>query len=306
MKQGKYYVESGRVSGKGAAISFAVAAAAGAVVGFVYGVVDMINPMIFLNVLGVILLAGAVGAGAHFGRRIGHVRKDHVADGAALFGGLVGLYFAWGGWFFALTSWSSTFLTNPNGLWLMIKLVNMKGAWSLKGSTPTGGILWVIWACEALIVIGGAWLVVRSMGEGEAYCEGLDCWADEETVGTYEVPGDLAAVQRAFEDGDYSAIGGWTRRAASDAEVLKATVKYCESPQTPYFLTLDVVTRSTNAKGEEEEDTSNFFRLMNVTKEVRELVAGGGGAAGGAGGAEAAADGAKKDGADAGGSESPA
>src|SRR5512140_1469957 len=87
------------------------------------------------------LLVGVIAA-AGIGR--GKARHPGLATLLGLGVGLVALYASWAVWIFAFFRRSGAevaladLLLQPGPLWRIIGAVNAQGAWSIKGSTPTG------------------------------------------------------------------------------------------------------------------------------------------------------------------------
>jgi hypothetical protein len=114
----------------------------------------------------------------------GKVRNQGVGTALGLGIGLFTLYFQWVTWIYALVHRNDgelgflPLLLNPSGLWEAITIVNSKGAWTMHGATPTGGVLWALWAVEAAIILGfplvAAWGVARA-----PFCEACRTWCEE-------------------------------------------------------------------------------------------------------------------------------
>ncbi len=66
---------------------------------------------------------------------------------------------------------------HPAATWEIITAVNAEGWYSIKKLTPSGIVLWVMWAIEALVVVGVPLLMAPSRIEHEAYCETCGRWS---------------------------------------------------------------------------------------------------------------------------------
>ena len=115
------------------------------------------------------------------------VRNTAVAAAVSLAVALVFFYFAWSTWLFALMrrgdepsdiSWVALTLS-PMAVWDLVNEVNRVGAWNLKGSTPTGGLLWFLWAIEAAILIGLPTFIGLTV-TSSPFCETADEWLEEQ------------------------------------------------------------------------------------------------------------------------------
>jgi hypothetical protein len=62
-------------------------------------------------------------------------------------------------------------LLSPAAVLHLIAEVNAVGAWSIGGSTPTGGALWSVWGIEAALFGGVALFGTALMFADTPYCE---------------------------------------------------------------------------------------------------------------------------------------
>lgn len=281
MRHGRYYQESGRFDLGGATTAMVVGLLAGALIGFLYGVIDNVNPLIYVNALGSLACGWVAGAGAGLGARWGKVRNARAAALAGLAAGVVALWASWIGWTFALLDWE-TLLLDPRPLSALIQLVNAKGAWTLKGATPTGWALWGIWSIEALMILGaavfGAWCMISE----EPYCEECGAWADDE-VTTHVAPyADRAALVKSLEAEDYEALLALPGISPSLAPRFLVEARRCPRRGAPYFLKLSIQTTQKNSKGHDETSTERFVTNLLVPERVYEWVRAGGAAPGAA------------------------
>jgi hypothetical protein len=103
-----------------------------------------------------------------------------VSTGVAL----ATLYVAWAVWTYALLRRDdvdvnlSALLLQPTALAKLIVAVNEHGAWSLKGFTPTGALLWVLWSLEAVFLVGVP-LVLAHDAVTTPFCEACGAFCAE-------------------------------------------------------------------------------------------------------------------------------
>ncbi|MFO0593655.1 MAG: hypothetical protein U0228_00050 [Myxococcaceae bacterium] len=115
------------------------------------------------------------------------VRGPLPASLVGAFAGLISLWAMWIFWLYALLHREEgagqdvgllDLAINPFATWKLIELVNETGSWSLKGATPTGAILWIIWGCEAAILVGlPMWLTASNASD--PFCEKCDTWCEQ-------------------------------------------------------------------------------------------------------------------------------
>jgi hypothetical protein len=178
----RYYQPSGRVSPRVLLLGV-LALPALALAATLYSYITLYLPIIGLVT---VILTVALGFGSALATNLvlhhGKVRSRWFAALASLGLGLFTTWFMWVTWGYAVLHRGDggsdvpfIALVWPAGLWQLINAVNETGAWSFKGATPTGGVLWVMWAIEAAILIG--FPLVTGLGvANEPYCEHCDTW----------------------------------------------------------------------------------------------------------------------------------
>jgi len=181
MTHSRYYQPSGRVSPRVLLLGV-LALPALALAATLYSYVTLYLPIIGL--VTVILTVG-LGFGSALATNLvlhhGKVRSRWFAALVSLGLGLFTTWFMWVTWGYAVlhrgegSDVSFLAMVWPPGLWRLINAVNETGAWSFKGATPTGGVLWVMWAIEAGILLGFP-LVTGLSVANEPYCEHCDTW----------------------------------------------------------------------------------------------------------------------------------
>jgi hypothetical protein len=169
----------------------------------------------------------------------GKVRSPWFAGVVSLGIGLFTTWFMWVTWGYALLHRSDSdvpflALVWPPGLWELMQAVNEHGAWSFKGATPTGAVLWVMWAIEAAILIG--FPLVTGLGVArEPYCEHCDDWCGHAEALFITPPVEQAETAEHLERLDF----GWLQNMGG-----------VERPPPPRFTRWDLFEcgcRATNA-----------------------------------------------------------
>lgn len=276
MAVGEVYQESGKFTAGGAALTTAMACLAGAVGGLVYGVVDQVNPLIILNVLGVVFVAMIVVAGAGMGANLGKVRNGTVVALASLIGGVVALWAAWVGFVWSITSWNLFLASDPVSLWAAIEYISAEGAWSIKGATPTGGMLWFIWGCEGLAIVGMAAVAGFAALDDSPFCEACGVWADTETNAVLQTPEDVEGLTTGMTSGDFTALAALPKGDDKAPTWIEAKVQACPRQGTPFYLSVVGKARTKNAKGEEEVQSFDLVKLLEVDAETAGIIKVGG------------------------------
>lgn len=153
----------------------------------VYAYIDVYSPIAgVVSILFVIGFAVALGMTLRVVGSFAKVRSAPFMTAAGILCGLVGLYAAWAGFEAALLGKAAKageetpgfleLLAAPGAVWELAKLINHHGWYSIKSATPTGGVLWVMWAIEAAIVVVGVAIMAPSGVVDEVFCERCDRW----------------------------------------------------------------------------------------------------------------------------------
>ena len=155
-------------------------------------------------------------------------------------------------------------LTQPAEMWDAIRRLNETGSWSLKGTTPTGILLWVVWASELLIIAGMAYFISRGQAR-EPFSESANEWADEETLAQpLSYAADAGRTRAALESGQFNSLTVFP--PDSDDEQF-ARLKLYTAPNDPfcYYLTLENVTLTFDSKGTASEEADTVVQYLTIS-----------------------------------------
>ncbi|MDP6360159.1 MAG: hypothetical protein QF473_33900, partial [Planctomycetota bacterium] len=114
---------------------------------------------------------------------------------AGLVAGILALYSGWVFFEFALlnrygsvsipaSSLPDMFLS-PVALWKTAETINANGWYSIRGTTPSGIVLWIFWAIEAVLVVGMAAVLAPAAIDEEVFCEQCFDWCDSSDLPVY-------------------------------------------------------------------------------------------------------------------------
>lgn len=170
------YVPSGKLTPHGIVMMTTAGVLAAIPIGLVYSAATHYIPLI--GVINALFIFGASTALAkiifYFGK-LGKIRNPMLACTVGLISALAMIYCAWA--FYVCMVEEFTFeMFYPGVLWEEIGRINETGVWSVKGSTPTGIVLWVLWAAEAIGLVGLTALLVRAEIAGWPFCEQCEKW----------------------------------------------------------------------------------------------------------------------------------
>jgi len=268
MNADRYYRHSGRFSPLSVGKAVALGLLASVPMAFIYAYIIVYIPIIgvvtFLLTGGFAAMVGlAVGGALHAGK----VRSNVVAVVTALPVALFALWASWVIWVHALLARADAdvglldLAMSPAGLWEVITLINEKGAWSMKGFTPTGGVLWALWAGEAAI-IAGIILVMAVQMLSSPFCEACDRWCEEHKAIAVLGPTRKDALAPRLEQGDYAVLKELT--GATGAAFTQIDLHQCSQCQTTSALTATSVT-VTQKNGKQEKNEKALLKFLLIS-----------------------------------------
>lgn len=172
---------------------------------FVYAWIDVYSPIAgYVSILFVWGLAMGASLPVAFAGRLLRIRSTNQMRVAGALTGLLTLYFAWVffAWVFirreATDPPSAWFwMQTPAALWDFAQIVGREGWYKLNGIAISGIVLWILWAMEAVIVVGAGFVMAPTGIAGEGFCEDCDTWMTEKQhVVIPVVDGQLAGIVR--------------------------------------------------------------------------------------------------------------
>lgn len=278
-----YYQPSNKMPIGGVLLFLLGGVLAAAVLAFVYIYAIWYIPFVYINfflclgfglVLGGILMLLA---------RAGKLRSPKGVAVLAVLVGLAAIYLEWSVYLTLLfnsettgtgrdadtsTSFSSSLfgdvLTHPGAMWEAIGKINATGTWSLKGATPSGLFLWVIWLLELIIILGGAYFLARSQAD-EPFSEVTNEWADEETLAhPIAYAYDAAQTRTALETGQFHALA--PHAAQSEFDPFARLKLHCVAADPGCrYLTLENVTTKVDDKGKATQSTATVVQHLAIS-----------------------------------------
>lgn len=201
------YRHSGRFTASGLLAGLCAGATAGIVVAFAYSYATVYIPVVGVFTF---VLAGGFGALVAFAAAKPmiqlKVRSQLVGGVVGFITTLVAFWASWVVWVYATLHRADVpipfaDLLSPATLWADILQINAVGAWTLKGHTPTGTELWVLWGGEAAIVLGIGTLVGFS-SLSDPFCESCENWCRPYTGILFVAGTEPADMKKAVESRD--------------------------------------------------------------------------------------------------------
>ncbi|MHC4953520.1 MAG: hypothetical protein ACYTGZ_06490 [Planctomycetota bacterium] len=262
-----YYAPSHGFEAPAIPVMLALGGVAAAALGFAYGYLVHVNPFIYINVLATLGLGFAIGIAGGHGVTKFKVRWPALAGTLALVVGVFAVYISWIAWSHALVAdaGGDIWIVNPANLFEFMKLVAEDGAWSIGSMTPTGIVLWAIWALEAgIIAVLPAYLSWQSARK--PFCENCEAWTEAEMACATGSTNDHDSLVRSLERGDVLALA--KLGPAEGRAYTRATVNACNSCRDTAFLTVESVTIDTK-KDKDEENSSTVVENLILSPETR-------------------------------------
>jgi hypothetical protein len=278
-----YYKPSNKMPVPGILALLAGGLVAALVLAVVYIYAVWYIPFVYINFficLGFGLVLGAVLAVLV---RLGKLRSPGAVGALALLVGLVAVYLEWGVYLTLLfnsettgtgkdadttTSFSAglfaDILAHPAAMWLAMLKINETGTWTLKGATPSGVFLAVIWVIEAVIILGGTYLMAKAQAT-EPFSETSNEWATEETLAhPIAFAQDAATTRTALETGQFHHLTPHTSTVAEDPF---ARLKLHSAPNDHNcrYLTLENVTTTIDKKGKATQSTTTVVQHLAIS-----------------------------------------
>lgn len=236
-----------------------IAAAAGSA--FVYAWINVYSPVAgYISLLFVAMLAaGAVLPLAWAGRFL-KVRSVMQMRIAGVVTGIAAVYCAWA--FFAWvmliragvegapTAWQ--WLQSPAAIGQFAADLSEEGWFSIGTSlTPSGAVLWAMWAIEAAIVVGAGYLWAPRRIVGRGFCEDCSVWmADEPPL---MVPADEGGLVKKVQSGGLAGIDAVQPPGARAARWLRLGRQRCPTCQDGAVYRVDHLKTVKTDKGTKTE-----------------------------------------------------
>ncbi len=253
-------------------MAFVASALAGSMFGAIYAYVILYLPFAgWITFLIAAAFAVATGAVTAYTLKKQKTRNISVALLVSLVVSVISYYVSWGIWVYAFLRRNDvavqldTILSNPAALWTAVQAINETGAWTVRSWTPTGGMLWTLWAVEAGIVILGAMFMVLGMMLGEVFCERCSLWCKlEEEVCRVSASGVSTAKEWA-EAKDFDRLANLGPPATADAEWLRFDLYACPRCRMTNTLTMKRVAVTTDKDGDKSTDEAEILEKLLIS-----------------------------------------
>ena len=277
------YRHSGRFALGGVLLALVAGLAAAIVLAFAYAYL-----LAYIPVVGYVtfIIAGGFGylVGYATGKLLeqGHVRNTPLSILVTAVAALGAFYASWVVWIHAIAGRADVevpildLATSPAILWEVVTAVNAEGAWSLKGWTPTGTILWIFWILEAGLIFGPAFYAVHHLIHRRAYCEACGKWCHD-TLGAVQLdPSNPADLRQRLETSDFAALSALPNRQGGTPTWTRVDLHLCPTAQCGKTNAVSVshVSTTVNRKGEPSEKVDTLVDKILIDRATVDLIRG--------------------------------
>ncbi len=271
MDETRYYQPSGAVPILGLVLGSAVAIFLATICGFVFGVVEFYNPIIYVNFLGAFFVPAMVGNAVRSTLIKLKVRNWTFSMLLGLLTATAILYSAWWAYVVAVVKWE-LLSPDPTFLWGIIGLISDNGVWSIKRYTPTGVVLWILWAIEAGAIY--FFTMMSVLDTPPPFCEDCDQVTTQKIAPHPFSMKDSLQMRDELEDGRADLLLASVRDYPGANCFLRLTVNACPTCDESYFAVIETVTITVDNEGKSSSSNTTTIPWIKVdAKIVAELEA---------------------------------
>ncbi len=245
-----------------------VGLAVGVVMAVVYAVILVWCPVIgYVNVLFLAGYAFALGMTLAWAARRGKCRNQGFVLLAASVVSLVAWYLSWVAFVYTLiarfadSAPAVSELMVPGELWRAVNAINTTGWYELFGGTVKGGMLWLIWAVEAVVMIGGPVFIAASGITREMFCERCVNWCTVAETRFFALTADLSPSGRTPSIRELLAL---PPLAAKEYPCVQAEVLACPECGKSTGLRYAVLRQERDKNGQLEEQSDDIPGLFQM------------------------------------------
>jgi len=234
--------------------------------------------MVYANFFVTCGFGALIGGVAAWGLRRGKVRNTPVALSVVAIVAIGALYAAWVVWMYGFLRRQETELRldlavialHPRLLFDLILAVSETGAWQIKGVTPTGPVLWIVWLIEASLIVGIA-LFVAADPLTEPFCESCERWSDgKEGIATV-ADADADELRSRLEAKDFAFLEALGAKKADASSWVRLDLHSCPDCGMLNTLSVKRVTLKVDKKGKESQHVKKVMNrlLLDVPEAAR-------------------------------------
>lgn len=233
-----YYKHSGKFECLGIFLMLLFGILSAIIFAGIYATAIIYIPLVFINIFITFFYGTFIGKLVGYGAKIGKVRNTKIVIAFAVLIGIFAEYTNWVWWIMVYTRkeiGEFILLLNPSDIFAAMSKLSETGVWSIKGDTPTGIALYIVWICEAVFIICTAVAAAREVIKDKAFCEDCNCWVKGALgVSNLEPLNNLYQIKSEIEAANFECIKG-LNTVDSNLNHTIIMLKYCDQCKN-YFL----------------------------------------------------------------------
>jgi hypothetical protein len=210
-----------------------------------------------------------------FAGYVSKCRNPALLHLAGFLTGLFGVYCSWAAFVYVLVARQGDILPDgmiildmyllPQAIWEITLEVNKNGWYEIRGGTPTGIALWIMWGIEALVIVGLPTLLATMKIDGVVFCEDCRCWCKAtEKAARLSLPANIEELD-ALRQGDIATLAQLQTVAGEDPHLAIDTQKCPKCSETGAFQT-KLVQYEVDKEGKVKEQTADVTELLLVSQ----------------------------------------
>lgn len=221
----------------------------------------------------------------------GKVRNVYLASVFGILAGLIGLYFHWAVWADLVINAGESYgnsrigitmsnikildvfvlAANPSQLFQLIGEINQYGTWGIKGMTPSGVFLYILWAIEFIIVIVIS-IFTSSIKAHQPFCENSNEWFEEKELQPLSYIANPKTLTAALEKIEANAFEGITK--AEDLDQDHSVFTLYTSKHNENYLSIINKKSETDDKGKIDFDSNEFLEYIKIDQTLKDVLLG--------------------------------
>lgn len=219
--------------------------------------------------------------------KLGKVRNGKLAFVFCLFGALTALYIHWAVWVdlaFNVTDTIGTedigiaqsnikisevlnLVSQPNGLFSTMGLINEVGVWGIKGGTVSGGFLTFIWIVELLMTTIVA-LAVGITQASKPFCEEENSWFEENELSPVSHFVDGAGLVKTLASGDIDQLNAVILPVSDTNSESHAKITLYDAKSGENYVSITNEVAKQNEKGEVKFDSEIITSFLKISQDT--------------------------------------
>ena len=275
-----YYQESGKVNLPFTVIMMIIGAAVIGLLAYGYAFLTNINPFIYFNFLATLGYALIVGVIANMVKRAGKMRSFSTSIIMSIILGAFGLFAVWLSFIAIVFDETFSFaLTNFVDAIDILSHQSFSIGRAMRSSSLefSGGMLYFMWAIEALVLFVGPIFLVFAAGKNDSvYCEDCDKWANNEKIYLKKSLTLLSKenIEMQVTGNNVNQLLEMDDAKEMDPSYYEIIFTSCGNCKQSYFLSVNHVTNQNNSKGENEKNETIIFPFYELDNHIvpREII----------------------------------